>query len=869
MEVETEKEQARDGNRKSTQKQQEEDAKMNSDMDSDDDKDIKVEGMDEELEEEEEDWQYEGEDEAIKEEAMVVVEQEDLVEVNITCPDNDHKEVKTEGEAGASSASGSVRGYGYKWQCTLCPRTGSGLSYLKNHLSQMHFKDELRKLWPGKNKDPCPYCLKRLFPAAEEKNYNYLSYSRATIAKHLGSVHDLVLQFVDDTLRAELEEKVVRFRQSQNHAAIVKQSDKVKCLLCSAAFSSLRSMKQHLCWNHFGQQILKQSSSTPDGCGICKYKPTNDRGKSRDIVKHLSRMHGYLYKVIPDNMVGKLMQLDKDGSEREVHRSRGTVPEGKMACPYCKKNVKEYASLMNHLVVFHLKNDILSKYGNADSNQCSICGKEWNLESKDLTQKRLASHLFLMHGYLDMTVTEDAKEELERYKKSLKEDKEFKKMKKVAEKIAAKTKEAEAKAAQNISVKQTDKAQSPKAVQETKTIIKATGRKCQAKNLDGSKDLDVGSGDSLKCPFCDTSYTNLRNFKIHLANVTFRQEMMTQTGSSALGCGICGHQPQNSTTISKARLERHVLSHLAIKHNYVEKLLPKNLQESMAAWKSLQVKESNFKDPECDDEEKAACTSFLLRNTSRASDWQCILCPQKANGIQRLRQHLSGKHFRNKLLAYWQGDDLDKPCPYCDVKLFAGKKVVSYFKPSAVASHLGMRHDLLEKVVGETVRKGLEEFYDLPKGAVGVVKKSVNCPLCETPVRVCSRSALESHLILSHYRKELRSLSNSSGSQCGICDQKFGDKRPMLKHVGIHHGLISTVVSEEVLDFMSRVDELLQASDDDEGDNDDDTATAADYPEIEANAEPVPEVFGEMVEKEDDLDFDEDFSDIIVKDQTI
>ncbi len=840
-------------------------------MDRKDEEDIKVVQMEQEdnedyEDEEEEDWQDEGEE--VKEEAMVVVEQDDLVEVNITCDDQDFK---VEGDAVARSG----RGYGYKWQCTLCPRTGSGLSQLKTHLSHIHFKEKLRALWPGKNKDPCPYCRKRLFPSAEEKNYNYLSYSRATIAKHLGSVHDLVLQFVDDTLRAELEEKVVRFRQSQNLATVVKQSDKVKCLLCPATFSSVRVMKQHLCWIHFGQKILEKSGSTPDRCGICKYEPASTLGKNRDVVKHLTRMHGYLYKVIPDNLVGKLMHLDKDGSEREVHKSRGTMPEGNLACPYCRKDVKEYASLMKHLVVFHLKNDILSKYGNADSNQCSICGKEWNLESKDLIRKRLATHLFLMHGYLDMVLTQDAKNELERYKKSLKEDKEYKKMKKVAEKFSAKKKIAAEKTPHDVNVKEADKKpkskkeKSPKAAQKTKQS-KAMGRKCQASNFDDSKSFEIGSGDSLGCPFCHTGFSNLRNLKIHLATVTFKQEIMAQSGSSALGCGICGYQPENSPSVRKGRIEQYVLTHVARKHGYIEKLLPEKLKESLSAWKNSQVKVSTFKEPKSDDEEEAigtsnSCCSFLLHNTSRASDWQCILCPRKANGIQRLKQHLSGKHFRNKLLAYWHGEDLDKPCPYCDVKLFENKNVVHYFKPASVAYHLGIVHNLLKKVVGESIKKGLEEFNNLPRNSRTVIKRSVNCPLCDAPSS--TRSAFENHLILSHYRQELRSLSNSSGTKCGICDEKFGCKRTMLKHVGLHHGLISTVVSEEVLDFLSRVDELLQASEmGDDGNGQDvlkDTATES--PELEAE----PEVLEEAMESEDDaLDWDEDFSDLIVNEQT-
>ncbi len=733
-----------------------------------------------------------------------IVDQGTVVAVNINHnheDDDEHKEEVEEEWLADKPAYVSESSSRYHWQCPMCDMTGGGPSNFKQHLSQIHYKDDLLDLWPGDAREPCPFCNKCLFPNYEVKKK--ISFGNQTIVKHLGSAHNLVLNFVDGPLRAELEAKSgSRFEDRIK----VQEEDKVKCLCCPLLFTSVKVMKQHLSWIHFGNRMLRESESTSHMCGICQHEPTGDRGQARDVVKHLLRMHGYLYKVIPKDMEAELVKLDQGGYKREIQKMNPQdFPEdpSRFKCPYCNSSVKLYSSLIKHLIRQHLLSEILSQSGHHEnSNECTLCGKSWEAGQQEDVGYRLARHLVAMHGYLEVTLTKEAKEQMEEYMASESAKKEQKDQK-----------------SKKVKRSHPDKETSPKVVKKPKetTPTKNARKCCFVKIEDG---FEIASNDALKCPYCHRHFTILRNLENHLASYTFRNELMAKSGSTSIECGICGYVPKDANVNSEKRHERFVLNHLASKHDYLDQVMPEALKDALDPFRKAKVDETKYEHKEEDELDSLGnARSFLSGNNSKRSDWQCYLCLQDGNGLNHLKKHLCTKHYRNKLLAFWRSDDMDKPCPYCDTRLFTKpleerSKRYNQFKQLMVVAHLGLNHDLLLDVVSDNIKAGFKEFENVGRHAL-------SCPICLVSLK--SKTWLENHLMLDHYRQELRSASGSSGTQCGICDRNFSTWRPMLKHVGRDHGFISTVIPPEVSEWLGEIE------------NDDGDETVSVKPKVDCN----------------------------------
>ncbi len=222
--------------------------------------------------------------------------------------------------------------------------------------------------------------------------------------------------FVQDSNTSHHNDKKV-----PNHGDDMASQDKASCPFCPNKFCSVRSLKAHLAWVHYGKKILEASGSSQGNCGKCNFKLTSKhKVLGRDIVLHLMSKHGYLYKVVPDDLAARLLQMDSVGKGwREMHICNGTAPEGKVNCPYCSLPIKRYDVLVEHIVLQHHLDDILSSSGCINTDCCNICAKKFTSSKKKSVPQKLASHLAMVHGYLNMVLTTETRIELARLKEYL------------------------------------------------------------------------------------------------------------------------------------------------------------------------------------------------------------------------------------------------------------------------------------------------------------------------------------------------------------------------------------------------------------------------------------------------------------------
>ncbi len=515
------------------------------------------------------------------------------------------------------------------------------------------------------------------------------------------------------------------------------EKDKVKCPICSISFKNLRYMKVHLSWKHFGDATMKASGSSSTKCSLCNFELASRFASAQTMVSHLTSKHGYLHKVVPDDLAQKLSQMGEDekGSDNP-HTSGEAGPEGIIKCPYCKGPSRTHKSLVRHMVIHHHLDDILSKSGCVDTDCCSICGRNFTSTSYSKKQK-LASHLALAHGYLDVVITGQERHELESIKKYLEKNK-----------------------------------------------------------------------------YC------LKTGKI---KTKFRV-------------------PKNPLRVKKKLIYSE-------RNKYKREgplIVPDNMKKCIAAFRDAQD-EGKFGDNPC----LANCSnkdgkakSFLVRPGT--TDWKCYLCSLKSKMSYHLKAHLATKHFRQEVLFFWPEMESNEHCPYCDEHVLTDPSLKVRVKEFLVINHLANKHDLLYHVVGDNICQSLDEMRSI----------AVTCPLCQAVQK--SMAALEDHLILTHYRAELREASKSSGSRCGICNQSLRDGKTMLRHIARKHGLIKKVFPQEVLDYigpLEKAPETIFIKEDEKSNN----AEAGDHdfqmnfvdvssvepPEQQVKAEPEPDTLAD------------------------
>ncbi len=181
------------------------------------------------------------------------------------------------------------------YQCFLCSSTTKTSFSLKRHLAQYHFKDDLLKR-SGSQSDTCGICGKRFSKPGYPQ-----SRVETSITLHLAVQHDLLKKIMPKSSNKALcQGRAAKLRKKkQAEEAFPKQP----CFLCTNTYKTWETLKSHLAIYHFKDDLLKESGSSSEQCGICK-KQFNQSGwhksaKENCLSRHLAYNHGLLGRLIP------------------------------------------------------------------------------------------------------------------------------------------------------------------------------------------------------------------------------------------------------------------------------------------------------------------------------------------------------------------------------------------------------------------------------------------------------------------------------------------------------------------------------------------------------------------------------------------
>lgn len=241
--------------------------------------------------------------------------------------------------------------------CALCSSHFDRLSGLLSHLSVSHFAHELKELQDA-SEGICPVCAK-IFDGVGSKE---------RFAKHVGSAHKKVLDFLPEETKAQLEPLIKPYRSSTKLTPNVPP-----CGLCNMEQQSIHALLAHLSSSHFSFQ-LKESFETNNGqCPFCPKKFEGTEGhvsRARDkFVKHVGSTHRMVLEYLPKELQDPLQSLvDK----KEIQNL--PLPP----CGICGKEPKNGSpyEYLSHLMKTHYNGKFFGMFQSNDG-VCPVCAKKY------------------------------------------------------------------------------------------------------------------------------------------------------------------------------------------------------------------------------------------------------------------------------------------------------------------------------------------------------------------------------------------------------------------------------------------------------------------------------------------------------------
>ncbi len=643
-----------------------------------------------------------------------------------------------------SKSKSSVSAEG-KITCYLCQRVSLNAKCFRNHLAKVHFSDDLI-LESGSDSGVCGLC-----------NHKPKGRSSSQISKelvcHVASTHGFLENLLPPEIVGLLRpgKKIKRLRKTPVRG---RESDEEygaddftvrtirlsngkrlawRCLKCEFDGNGQHKLMRHLAQYHFKGKILQLwGDDLYKPCPFCHEMVTKskfclsdrtDSKKKLAIVHHLGATHEQVLQVADAQVRRKLEKATEEHS-----KTFQSTPDTKPKCPLCQKSCRSLLNLKQHLVCAHFASEILSQSGSSEE-RCGECQFEAAPSSDEESRKRIVlCHIALAHGYLDkiMSDSEDMRDML------------FK---------------------------------TEKATQDLK----------------------------IKCPLCPKFVKTLQSFKQHLTCVHFAADIISQSGSTQDKCGICGYDAPFTAAQDK---QRCVLNHISGSHGYLEKLVSQEIKEMLFRLRK-RAGNNSISDPRA---YNASHFSVKMTNPGKTErfTWKCSMCNVRDHGRIKLKNHLSNRHYREKLLEIWGDCNFNKPCPFCNKVVIQKEGQKECTKRQSIVKHIGATHDKIMQVVDADVRRKLEKLIGwTPKFSSRVATdERIDCPLCSK--QVGSLQNLKQHLICVHFATEVLSASGSTYDRCSDCGYEAtgtvseNKQRGVLCHVGLKHEYLLKVVSEDL-----------------------------------------------------------------------
>ncbi len=379
------------------------------------------------------------------------------------------------------------------YKCHLCQCTNDRYSKLMFHIANKHYKEDIMGAIKNCEELACNLC--------EYKPTNLQSLMGHLVVKHKAL----------DTLIPPKEELVITYKSES--------SDYYNCHMCSFFTKSYTGILLHMGSKHFKDEMNRIN---PDSfnvkCGMCSHVAT----QPRNLRAHLLMVHKVLEKNVPVKADlrkprGKIIKQVKPMEDKPSSTNKTVLGSiSQFCCHKCSYSTSAYRSLVMHIALKHLQEEMKEINPDKANVQCSSCN---HVASHP---KLLLSHLLMVH--------------------------------KVADKFLPPKDQLGRKSTENIITTKADKT----AAKKSKTIINVVPSSSN-KSVNESK-------NSFHCHLCPFTTDHYRRVLMHIASKHLKKEMSEmELDKSFPNCKLCSYVAKKRDTL---------LQHQLMMHKVLDKFVP-------------------------------------------------------------------------------------------------------------------------------------------------------------------------------------------------------------------------------------------------------------------------------------------------------
>ena len=332
---------------------------------------------------------------------------------------------------------------------------------------------------------------------------------------------------------------------------------------------------------------------------------------------------------------------------------------------------------------------------------------------------------------------------------------------------------------------------------------------------------------NLQCKKCaiETTFRERSGLYIHYALKHYKQEISDHFVEEdprqcpEQGCGV------------RKKQEADLIAHLAVDHNYVEKIIPKkwwvqDTEQSKPDQLDEFVPNDSDKCSDTDTESPGATGATAANDSDNAQNmfensdnvgkisldilkcggpnfkpnisisdrFKCEICPKVGRDRPDLLAHYSLVHFKSELQKMLGGDQTLTQCRLCGEKLKEHANLVR---------HYGVSHQMVHRFMSQSQ---LEKCSQAPKTQRPFpAQKSKSSESNRWPCQFCPRppfsdkKSLHYHIAGVHFKDQIRALIGDT-LECPECHKSYSKWNDVIRHVGSVHRYLYKFLPEFLLD---------------------------------------------------------------------
>ena len=329
---------------------------------------------------------------------------------------------------------------------------------------------------------------------------------------------------------------------------------------------------------------------------------------------------------------------------------------------------------------------------------------------------------------------------------------------------------------------------------------------------------------NLQCKKCaiETTFRERSGLYIHYALKHYKQEISDHLlEEDPRQC------PEEGCSVRKKQ-EADLIAHLAVDHNYVEKIIPKKWWVHDSEPSPTFANDSDkCSDTESESPGATGTTSANDSDTSQNifgsySDNQgiisqdtinskynggpnvelmnsdrlkCGLCPKVGRDRPDLLAHYSLVHFKSELQEMLGGDQTLTQCHLCGIKLKENANLVR---------HYGVSHQMVHRFLSQSQLEKCSQAPQIQRAFPTQKSKSNEsnswpCHFCPRPP-FSDKNSLHYHIAGVHFKDQIRALIGDT-LECPECHKSYSKWNDVVRHVGSVHRYVYKFIPEFLLDI--------------------------------------------------------------------